>query len=1131
MIISTRQGCSRAALQSCLSAVLPTTHLGAAPIAESSRQALDRARYLQGQARTYASFHRTDIKGKGISIDTFSRRYATAVAVHNEDVEDESPDLRRPDEELEKEEKALGRQWPVEAGFPFHPRPPLQANVISSGNGVVGQVELPVKPPSKKENPINQFPLDDRLWDEEWRRILQTAPIYAFLCLHTMEKDLWRRLDHQRIDDLLCQLEEQSTTTRRFGIKASVQTVTSIMKAIRQHLLSLSTSGFENEQYVGTHLRGERLRRFMTVCVMLNCQTYAVKTFIKLLPGQINRGEADIQEVTRFIRWLSEHEQWDLVTDCMTNQTFPFQTRPNIPFALWTPELFRLVADAFHALRNPGPVMLMGQLYEKAHGSMNLDVYSAMLRSAVHSRDQDAVRRLRQDIRDNFGTESQVQVAEQTAILEGQRSHGVDISLEEQVLAGLPSHPEEDGAELLHHLIRLRLGSHDLTGARSLLGRFDLEGQPRLGALRPTPTTILLAFEIVSRQPDRRQLEAWWSYFMEHPTSLRGDVIVLLVKTMAAVGLLDEAYEMIRGALFNFAPLSRTWRLPIPTPIDHDIANMLTQCMAQAYGLKGLQKATDLMRHADIAPDGRTLQTVLDAVRNNMATNPYDLGRLLNVMLERVTNVRAQVGHVDAMLAEAVKLAAQRRSQQLSLDKAGNIDDPIAGLVPVDRFAEASENILQSLRDRSVPPTSKSIALRLRFEAMIGQASNGVPTAQSVWNEYTAAGYWLNRRHLLALMQGYVDAGQMDQAEDVIQLAKEMRVKPTRGMYMTLIVGWGNARDARKARAAYEAIREAGRHDREHGLDIVAVTAMIQAYLRSMLHGPATEITLRDLMPFAEKNQLDDQAIIIGMSALRWTSDEAGAVDFLARRDTPKLNFFLRECVAKIRTHLERKVLQGRATPLDRKTLSRVEDILRADVQARPYIRKGSLFTKPSNDRVPRWYNKHNLLPRFSTSEQTSWIADMIAPAIGTDTDTLKAPTELVDDGEKLKQVLVDHRRKLELELISLRPGGNAAQTDDQSIDLTLNEQRLVDREMTLFQKRLVPDRPKSTAPHPPATRTGKWHKKKARAKPANVVGRLETEMASQTAAAKRLSRQKESSIRASSRDWNLGRRGGPDED
>ena len=317
-----------------------------------------------------------------------------------------------------------------------------------------------------------------------------------------------------------------------------------------------------------------------------------------------------------------------------------------------------------------------------------------------------------------------------------------------------------------------------------------------------------------------------------------------------------------------------------------------------------------------------------------MKANPSELGSLLSDLLKRNPDLRPTIGHLDSIMAEAVKLASTPKyASDVQGSSTWDTLDPAAGLIPLGDFDEAIRDIIQSLRDRGIRSGSKSLANRLRFEAMSGVTIDGVPSARIVWNELVSRGYKPDHRHLLALMHGYANADSMNAAEDVIKLARQTDNPITRGMLMVLLTGWGKRGEPSRSEHAYESIRRLGGDHRGEGLDIVAVTAMIKAFLRNGNFEAAVEVIRTDLP--ALNQDLDDIAISVASAALMWYQDYSAALN-LIRSNGDAMNFVHRRIVRKIRVRLQRKMARGQATKDDFATLELVNRTLQRDDEVRP---------------------------------------------------------------------------------------------------------------------------------------------------------------------------------------------------
>ena len=557
------------------------------------------------------------------------------------------------------------------------------------------------------------------------------------------------------------------------------------------------------------------------------------------------------------------------------------------------------------------------------HGiSPTIKAYDHHLQALVELGDFRTVKDIQKELQalqwtDNF--------QQRLAILRGQRSLGLDTQLEQDALADIEKNNTQPASRLLHALILLRLDGADTDGAKRLLSRFDLgDGSSEKGTLHPDNVTLLLAFKIVARSPEQEQLRTWWNYVKSSPGLTTDSITALLIQALCQSNLSSDAFYMIEANVCGSAMTSE-WTLPLDTPAPGiSTMNALLQGMSRQFGTIGLQRVVGLMRRAGIEPDDKTLEYIIEFVREHLEATPEDLSKLLTGLLRRKPDLRPSIGQLDLILAEAVK-----RSSSLSSDIQGSsdsmLDDPTAGLIPSFELDKAIEGITQSLRDRGIHSSSKGMANRLLYEASTGDRSNGIPSARLIWNEMIDRGYKPGRRHLLSMMQGYANANSMQDAEDVIELARQTGNRITRGMLMVLLVGWAKAGNLDRSEHAYESIRRLGSSEQGDGLDIVAVTVMLQAFYRSSKYTSAIKVLQEDLPTVV--NEMDDMAISAASTTLLWMQEYAASLDLLRiNYDTP--NPIHRKIVRKIRMRLRHKQMRGLMTKKDESTLALADQTL-----------------------------------------------------------------------------------------------------------------------------------------------------------------------------------------------------------
>jgi hypothetical protein len=1106
------------------------------PHAESSAQALQRSIVLQRAQRTFSSkAAAADIKGKAADLrqgksgaawreKEGGRGYATAVAVREEyeekvgeEVWDRALPLRvvpgADGHAVAGKVDVQAQDWPDDPGFPFHRLRSLQPTGDPSVEklGVeLGDLDAhamgTIRAPAAELNPLQPFPstsevetaTDRKRFQVRFDKLVKHQSLLAFLSLHSLEQNAWRCLEAEHIDRLLRAVISAYDRHKRLYARMDPRHIDKILRRIRTHLLELAPRQTEKQEYVpGSRFRGRRLADFLSVCVLFRREIMAKGLFVRYLVPQIAAKQCSITDLERYISFLQSQDHWQLIVDSLAHDLYPSH-RANLPPRHWSAKVFESVANAYLRLGIPMSAIRLGDEYQAADGEMTIGCFTRLLQARVSLGHHPAAKKLRKQAKDTCGPSAELEFEEKIAILRGQRRMGFDKDLEEAILHDLARYTNAQAGRLVHGLIKLRLGNSDTFGALALLDRFDLDvpdgGAPSGRRLAPVKGTIALAFEIIGRRPNLDQLRPWWDYFLAHPAKIEDQTVATVVHVLAAVGMVDEAFEMVRSHLIRLEPVSRIWRLPSGIDVGMRTVNALTDCMARRKGLDGLKAATDLMRQADIRADEHTLQIILDAVRKNMVAHPDDLAELLQAMLDRASNVKAQIGHIDSILAEAVKLASQQRRNTFlsrnTVRSSGNLRDPAVGLLPLNRFAETVDGILESLRARAVQSSSRSLATRMRFEALVESHSDRVPASQAICNQVLELGYKLDNRHLMALMQGYVDGGEMDQAEQVVQLGVQHGVKTTRRMLLILLRGYIKHHALRRASRVYERILRLNLDSPTGSSDALAVTAttdMIRAQCASRHYHQAAMLVRRDIL--RDGVALDDRAILVGMTALRWVGQEASSLSLLDKRRSPTLNYRLRSAVRSLHLHLKRKSEQKRASKEEQLALLRAEDVLEADVRSRPYIANGSLFRNKEDDRVPRWYNSGaDSRPKLRQGKGAEFVA-MIAPrndaGLPGDHESpangdAKRRKQLENmDGAVVTGIKVKvERRRMQLENELLR---RYERSDEQRgrRGLKQDQKRMVEEEARMFEADLVKDARRATklkagAPGGPEPNPGK---------------------------------------------------------
>lgn len=909
MISSARHGCGRTFLPRILSPpFLPI------PPAESSRQAILRSQALQClESPLNATFcrkgkQRTPRRGFGTVA-----RYATAVAL------------------LEKEEDPL----PADPPDPPDNRrrlPLLDSAFRPRSSRILTHRDRPTLPPlpmTTQSRPQRETSASTKM--AGYRASFAHDPIAAFLRFPNLDQSVLEHFTAQDFDNLALPLTKAIREKPEATSDISTEKAEAILLRFRAHLCSLDPDEGGNEEYRrDTRFRGGRITAFFMLCVQLRVVDLAKTVFYKDLLPQIEKGTT-AKAAKRIINFLVSSHNERLLIQLFSSPDYPAAPL-RFPTAHLTGRLLETIMQAHLRLRQPNAVVKLFDLHSQLKLLPTLESYAHQIQALIELGHIEAVRALRKEMKSATWTD---QFRQRLAIMRGQRSLGFDAELEKFALADIDRLNAQPATKFLHALILLRLDRGDTNGAKRLLSRFDLGLVPEeRDKVPPDSTTLLLAFKTIARHPEIAQLRVWWDFISSSPGLATDAITALLAQALCEIGLANDAFDMVSAAMSGVVS-NCEWRMP-PYASKPSIftCNALLQGMAEEHGADGLMRTAELMRESGVKPDDQTLEYIIVFAQERLEAKPSGLAKLLKGLLDRMPDLRPTIGQLDAIMAEAVKRAGKStKDVELGMSIGVETTDPTAGLIPIGFFDEAIHDIIQSLRKRGFQSGPRSLANRLRFEAMTGGTINGIPSARLVWNDLIKRGYRPGRRHILALMQGYATAGSMAEAEDVVDLARETDVPVTRAMLMVLLNGWAAVGQMSRAEHAYESIRRLGTNSQGEGLDIIAVTAMIKAFQSNGMFKAAVEVVMSDL-PALNKH-LDEPAVVVAATALSWFDDSSAALN-LIRSNGEKLNFAFRRLVRKIRVRLYRKITRKTATTDDMTAFTMANEMLERDSELRP---------------------------------------------------------------------------------------------------------------------------------------------------------------------------------------------------
>jgi pentatricopeptide repeat protein len=722
------------------------------------------------------------------------------------------------------------------------------------------------------------------------------------------------------------------------------------LEVLRGLLYHLPTTAKSNDRNLGKRFKRDLLGRFLRICIILDSESILRSTLKERLEAQRIDGEVLVKPEL----WATElvnRQKYTLLIDLLSPSSFPI--------ASMTPgTIFRLM-QAHIGVGNIAKVVSLFELFDKLAFEPPPRAYSLLIQAHLVLGDLDTARQVMQK---SLSRNKADDVARQLAILKGYRELGRDVAMEERVLEASKGMQNRDQAAMLHALIRLRLDGDDASGARELLKRFDCDywvglagdkgyqGQEK--KLPANAETHILGFRMMAPYMTMESLEKSWEYLQSKSVPITDQIMRVLFTSLVRLGHIEEARNVVSGKAASM-PLPDTYK---PGPL---ILNTLLEHSGKSEGWKGFGKTLKSFRSMGIKPDDRTLSVVLGYIRDNVTKDPTTLANLTNSLLRESSGTRPTVDHMDLLLGQAVR--AHARSAELAVSskstagKTFDISDPSstspqAGLNTRDPFSNAVRSIIQSLRSRGVRSMSRSLATRLRFDAQSHSSMTTAPSVRAVWDDLIARGYKPDKKHFLALMKGYADSGHMDECEDVVLLAKDMGVEPTRGMWMVLMSSYGAVRrpwfNLTKAEKAFQAIQES-----EQGLDLPAVCAMIGIYYRGGHRQAAADLALRlvgDIVnpsgtetldidtprrtsswsiPNFKPSEFTDRSLAITTQALR-LDHAILALQVISTTYSTSLPTRVRDVVKSIRNRARARVTRGIAMPVDYEVLRLGNEIL-----------------------------------------------------------------------------------------------------------------------------------------------------------------------------------------------------------
>ncbi|KAK6908320.1 hypothetical protein I204_06301 [Kwoniella mangroviensis CBS 8886] len=753
---------------------------------------------------------------------------------------------------------------------------------------------------------------------ETFRGLVVSQPLLALLTLSTLPQSDLRLIKHHDLRSLMhgCNrvLRERPVLLSRLNNDQVLKS----LRILRAILFSLSggNKGHEN-LYQGNYFRGKIVRQFLGLCSRLNQLRLYKSVFQDRLREQLSHLDEGVIYFDNIVEDLALTYRWKLIIELFNPDSFPRQ--------YYTSDILAYYLQAHFGIFQLTKIPRLFQLYRAFDLQPTAEAYNHLIQSYLEMGDVPTARDIVREANEKGIADYQTQ---QLSILRGYRALGYDADIENRVLSDIERLNIPLSARLLNALIRLRMQNGDLTSAKYLAKRFDLndwtgiqDTSTRLSPrndikVKPNLATATLVFDLYSQTGDIEDLRSLWRDMKVGQVGITDQTITTLLRALNGLNLLDEAVSIFEPSLAD-----NEWALPDGVKPDIKSFNYLIGVLGRQRGLKGIESGLALLHEYGVRPDDLTLKIVVDFVRQSIHHTPTELANWVERIMNSST-LKPTHSLLDSIIQSAIKsIARTSKTSRKDIDllrpsTSSNTFSPTAGLNLSPQFRRSLEGILNALKSVGSTSGSRSLVNRLRYDSMTSSRISNLPSARIVWNSLIQRGYKPDQRHFVALMQGYSDAGLMYQAQDLLGLADQVGCRITKSMLFTLLVGWGKIQRPTESRKIYERIRlmpDPYSKRRVKQVELEIITAMIQAYNNSGQYSEASLMCYTDLREL--DIHLDRKAIVVSSQALRGQGDLKGCLSVLEKYG-PALDRITRKIVRGVRNYQRKKLVLPVNSPI-----------------------------------------------------------------------------------------------------------------------------------------------------------------------------------------------------------------------
>ncbi|KAF9452670.1 hypothetical protein P691DRAFT_721441 [Macrolepiota fuliginosa MF-IS2] len=421
---------------------------------------------------------------------------------------------------------------------------------------------------------------------------------------------------------------------------------------------------------------------------------------------------------------------------------------------------------------------------------------------------------------------------------------GLDPKVRDLAISALGSLAPPNGVFVVNQLLKSYLRFDDEIGFRQLLSLFDSDSIAPLQSLLnlsgeledlatsssfpnsppflvPDATTFITVIRFYAARSDFLTAEKIFPLMEKRAISLSPAILVAYLDVQFAIGRPDFAAYVSSQLLLAdnlddlFELLIRRqpkphWKWLYPTsriPPHIDIFNALLKGLLPVHGLEAARIILQLMKRVNLEPNSHTLRILIAHLIYSERTSPSTVLRTLR-QLSPV--FRPSLVHLHSVVSCLLKdekrrlysprprpvgthdsLKTQRHGFS-PLEKASpDLNGPTAGL-DVGAFLarpNLARSPLQSMASRGIRSDSAMLGLRIRYDGII---QRDMIAAVDTYTSMLSRGLSPSHYHVAALMEGFVQQGELDTALKIMRSVKDENMKPNLVMYTILLHGYAH---------------------------------------------------------------------------------------------------------------------------------------------------------------------------------------------------------------------------------------------------------------------------------------------------------------------------------------------------